>query len=49
MTVFEKHQLKIAKDTVKHPLKAQFLGGMTVKEAKEVIIKLTKKGVYYGK
>lgn len=35
----EWHMLVIAKDTVKNPLKALFLGGQTVEEAKQIIKK----------
>ncbi len=29
LTIPEKHQLRIAKDTIKNPLKGKFLGGPT--------------------
>ena len=42
MTVFEKHQLKIAKDTLKmSDVGALIMGGMTKDEARQVIIRLT--------
>lgn len=44
LTVPEKHQLKIAKDTLKmNPAMANVMGGMSHKEAKEIIKKLSKK------
>ena len=44
MTIFEKHQLKIAKNTLKmSDVGARIMGGMTKEEAKKIIEKLTKK------
>ena len=44
LTVSEKHQLKIARATIKmSKIGAQIMGGMTHKEAKEVIKKLHEK------
>lgn len=44
LTTPEKHQLKIAKDTLKMaPAMVGVMGGMTRKEAKEIIKKLGKK------
>ena len=42
LSVPEKHQLRIARDTVKNPDKA-LLGGPSVEEAKKIIAKLTSK------
>lgn len=41
LTVPERHQLRIARDTLRHPLKGKILGGMTVEEAREVVRQLT--------
>jgi hypothetical protein len=44
LSVFDKHQLKIAKRTLElNDIGAMILGGMTKQEAKEVIKKLTGK------
>jgi len=44
ITVFEKHQLKIAKKTLKlSDVGALILGGPTKDEAREIILKLTGK------
>ncbi len=44
LSVFEKHQLKIAKATLKmSDVGAKIMGGMTKEEAKEIINKLEKK------
>ncbi len=44
MDVFEKHQLKIAKATLKmDPVMARILGGMTIEQAEEVVARLGKK------
>jgi len=44
LTVFEKHQLAIAKRTLKlSPAGVLILGGMTIAEAKDIIKKLSKK------
>lgn len=40
LTIPEQHQLRIARETVKHPMKA-LLGPPSVEEAKEIIAKLT--------
>lgn len=46
LTIFKKHQLKVAKDTLKLSDAGVFiLGGMTKKEAKEIIKKLTGKNI----
>jgi len=46
LSVPEKHQLKIAKDTLKmSDIGAKIMGGMTKEEAKEIIRKLTGKEV----
>ncbi len=37
MGVPEAHQLKIARDTIKNPLKAKFLGGPSVEESKRIV------------
>ena len=45
LTIPEKHQLKIAKSTLKMTdIGARIMGGMTKEEAKEVIKYLTKGG-----
>jgi len=42
LSVPEKHQLKIAKDTLKmSPIMARIMGGMTIPEAKQIIKKLS--------
>ena len=42
LSVFEQHQLKIAKDTLKmNPIMAKIMGGMTIEEAKVIIKKLS--------
>ncbi len=33
MTVFEKHECKIARDTIRNPMKGMFLGGPNLDEA----------------
>ena len=44
MTIFEKHQLRIAQDTLRMtPAMARVMGGMTHEEAREVIRKLAGK------
>ena len=46
LTIPEKHQLKIAKDTLKmNPTMARIMGGMTKEQARKVIKKLTGKEV----
>jgi hypothetical protein len=40
LSVPEQHQLKIAYETVKNPMKGRFLGGPTEEEAKAIIEKL---------
>lgn len=40
LTIPEKHQLRIAKDTIKNPAKA-LLGGPNVREAHEIVARLT--------
>jgi hypothetical protein len=37
MSVPDKHQLKILKDTVKNPAKGMFMGGSSAKEAEEIL------------
>ena len=45
MNVFDKHQLKIAKRTLKmSDVGAEIMAGMTKIEAREIIKKLTKRG-----
>jgi hypothetical protein len=44
LSVFDKHQLAIARDTIKNPMKAKILGGMTVAEAHAVIEKFKRQG-----
>lgn len=39
LTTPEKHQLKIAKDTIKNPLKGKFLGGPSAEEAEKTLKK----------
>jgi hypothetical protein len=42
LNVFEKHQLRIARDTLKmHDLGAAIMGGMTKPEARDLIRRLT--------
>ncbi len=42
MNVFDKHQLKIARSTLKmSDIGARIMGGMSKEEAREVILKLT--------
>ena len=44
LSVFDKHQLKIARDTLKmSDIGIQIMGGMTKQEAREIIFKLTGK------
>jgi len=44
LSVFDKHQLKIARDTLKmNDVMAKILGGMTKEEAREVIKRFTGK------
>ncbi len=44
LSIPEKHQLKIARDTLKMSnIGARIMGGMTKKEAKEIIKRLRKK------
>lgn len=44
MDVFEKHQLAIAKKTLKMtPVMAKIMGGMTYEEAKKIVEKHKKK------
>lgn len=44
LTVFEHHQLKIARDTLKmSDVGARIMGGMTKDEARAIILKLTGK------
>lgn len=44
MDPFDKHKLKIAKDTLKmSDVGARIMGGMTKEEAREVVYKLTGK------
>ena len=46
LSVPEKHQLKIARDTLKlSDVGALILGGPTKKQAREIIIRLTRKGL----
>ena len=46
LSVPEKHQLKIARDTLKmSDVGARIMGGMTKEEAKQVILRLTGKKV----
>ena len=46
LTVPEQHQLKIARDTLKlSDIGALILGGPTKEQAKEIIIRLTRKGL----
>jgi len=41
LSIPEIHQLRIARDTIKYPLKGIFLGGPTEAEAKEIVKRLT--------
>ena len=41
LSVPETHQLRIAKDTIKNPLKGVFLGGPSLADAKEIVKRLT--------
>lgn len=43
LSAFDRHQKKIALDTVRNPLKAKFLGGMLVDEALTLL--MTKHGL----
>jgi hypothetical protein len=48
-TVFEKHQLKIARDTLKmHPAGAAVMGGPSHAEARAIIARLTRNGKNHG-
>jgi hypothetical protein len=42
LSVPEQHQLKIARDTIKNPMKGKFLGGPSLEEAQEIVARLTK-------
>lgn len=40
----EWHQLRIAKDTIKYPIKGELMGGMTVEEAEKIVAKYDEGG-----